>query len=107
PRVGPHLRLALALCHLPVDGANIVAGHIVADLVEVQTSAAQSRAVTPGENARSGLTGKERKPARAMLQADQTIERYVYGAVFAHARDRGGGRHRLVSGGNRDKLDQL
>ena len=84
---------------LPVDGADVVAGEVGADLLELEPAAAHPRGAAAGERAADGLAGQEVEAAGAGLEPGEM------GEVDVDARV--GVRHPRRSSGHGDELDQV
>ncbi|MGY4295255.1 hypothetical protein ACVWXN_003350 [Bradyrhizobium sp. i1.4.4] len=70
----PDMRLAQARRHLPVDRADVVAGTIIPDLLEVQAPAPHAGRKAAGQKAMHGLARKEGDLASAMFERDQFVK---------------------------------
>lgn len=68
--VNAAVSLARANRDFPVDLADVIAGKVPADFLEVQAPAAQTRSVTAGEERVDGLAGEETEAAGVVLEGD-------------------------------------
>ena len=68
------MRLLQPRRHLPVDRADVVAGTIVPDLLEIQAAAAHARGEPPGQQAVNRLPRQERYLASSVFEPDQILE---------------------------------
>jgi hypothetical protein len=69
-----HVRRAGAGGDLPVDGADVVAGQVGADLLELEAAAAQPRGAAAGQRASDRLPRQEVEAARLRLERGQPVE---------------------------------
>ena len=76
-RVDAHVRLAGPCRGLPVDGAHVVSGDVGAQLLEVEPSTAQPRAIASREKTVHGLSRQKREATRLVPNRDEILQRRV------------------------------